>query len=382
MMLKLLKTKFPAAVAPAVLAFAIMSTAACQNSTKNNQTADNGTTKTDTGTQQSPDGKQYLSQPLIKSIYTADPSAHVFNGKIYVYPSHDYDAGIADNDNGDQYAMKDFHILSMDSIGGKVTDNGVALDIKNIPWAGKQLWAPDAAFKNGKYYLFFPVKDKQDVFHIGVATSDKPVGPFKAGAESIKGSFSIDPAVFTDTDGSSYMYFGGIWGGQLQRWATGKYEPNGSKTDLQKDDQPALSVKVAKMTNNMLEFAEKPKDGIIVDKSGKQILGKDHDRRFFEGSWMHKFNGKYYLTYSTGDTHFLAYAIGTTPYGPFTYQGTFLEPVQGWTTHHSIIEFKGKWYLFYHDTQLSGKNHLRNVKVTELVHNPDGSIQKIDPFVK
>lgn len=132
----------------------------------------------------------------------------------------------------------------------------------------------------------------------------------------------------------------------------------------------------------MLEFAEKPRTGVIVDKNGKVILGKDHDKRFFEGSWMHKYNGKYYLTYSTGDTHFLAYAIGNAPYGPFTYQGTFLEPVQGWTTHHSIIEFKGKWYLFYHDTQLSVKNHLRNVKVTELVHNPDGSIQKIDPFVK
>jgi hypothetical protein len=359
----------------------LISAASCQNAAKNGQAAADNT-KTDTGIQKTADGKKYLSQPLIKSIYTADPSAHVFNGKIYVYPSHDYDAGIADNDNGDQYAMKDFHVLSMDSVGGKVTDNGVALDIKDIPWAGKQLWAPDAAFKNSKYYLYFPVKDKQEVFHIGVAVADKPTGPFKAGAKPIAGSYSIDPAVFTDTDGSSYMYFGGIWGGQLQRWATGKYEANGSKTDLQQDEKPALSVQVAKLTNNMLEFSEKPRNGVIVDKNGKPLLGKDHDRRFFEGSWMHKFNGKYYLTYSTGDTHFLAYAIGTSPYGPFTYQGTFLEPVQGWTTHHSIIESKGKWYLFYHDTQLSGKNHLRNVKVTELKHNPDGSIEKIDPFVK
>jgi hypothetical protein len=367
---------------PAVIALtAVMGATSCQNANKTgSNTADS--TQTDTGAQKTADGKTFLSQPLITSIYTADPSAHVFNSKIYVYPSHDYDAGIADNDNGDQYAMKDFHVLSMDSIGGKVTDNGVALDIKDIPWAGKQLWAPDAAFKNGKYYLYFPVKDKQDVFHMGVAVSDKPAGPFKAGAKPMAGSYSIDPAVFTDTDGSSYMYFGGIWGGQLQRWATGKYEANGSKTDLMQDEKPALTVQVAKLTNNMLEFSEKPRNGMIVDKSGKPILGKDHDRRFFEGSWMHKFNGKYYLTYSTGDTHFLAYAIGTTPYGPFTYQGTFLEPVQGWTTHHSIIESNGKWYLFYHDTQLSGKNHLRNVKVTELKHNADGSIDKIDPFVK
>jgi hypothetical protein len=124
--------------------------------------------------------KHYLAQPLISSIYTADPSAHVFNGKIYIYPSHDIDAGIPENDNGDHFAMRDYHILSMDSIGGKVTDNGVAIDIKDIPWAGRQLWAPDAAYKNGTYFLYFPVKDKNDVFHIGVATSKYPIGPFKA----------------------------------------------------------------------------------------------------------------------------------------------------------------------------------------------------------
>ena len=364
-----------------LLLLSLIGVASCQNKANQIKSVSANTTSQNDIAPKAPNGKHYLSQPLIKSIYTADPSAHVFNGKIYVYPSHDYDAGIADNDNGDQYAMRDFHVLSMDSIGGKVTDNGIALDIKNIPWAGKQLWAPDAAFKAGKYYLYFPVKDKQGIFHIGVATAAKPIGPFTAQNQPIKGSYSIDPAVFTDTDGSSYMYFGGIWGGQLQRWKDGKYDANGSKTDLNQDNKPALSVQIAKLTNNMLEFAETPRNGVILDENGKPLLGKDHDKRFFEGSWMHKYNGKYYLTYSTGDTHFLAYAIGNTPYGPFTYKGVFLEPVEGWTTHHSIIEFKGKWYLFYHDTQLSGKNHLRNVKVTELVHNSDGTIQKIDPFV-
>lgn len=324
----------------------------------------------------------YLTEPLIKNIYTADPSVHVFNGKLYIYPSHDIDAGIPENDNGDHFAMRDYHILSMDNIPGKVTDHGVGLDIKDIPWAGRQLWAPDAAYKSGTYYLYFPVKDKSDVFHIGVATAKTPAGPFKAEKNPIPGSFSIDPAVFTDTDGSVYMYFGGIWGGQLQRWATGKYEANGSKTDLQKDDQPALSCKVVKLSKDMKHFDEKVRDVIILDKNGKQLLGKDHDRRFFEGSWMHKYHGKYYFSYSTGDTHFLAYAIGSTPYGPFTYQGTFMKPVQGWTTHHSIVEFKGKWYIFYHDTELSGKTHLRNIKVTELKHNADGTIAMIDPFGK
>lgn len=354
------------------LMMAMAATSACQQNTKKPATETGDTTK----------NSKYLSQPLISNIYTADPSAHVFNGKIYIYPSHDIEAGIKENDNGDHFDMRDYHILSMDSIGGKVTDNGVALRVKDIPWAGRQLWAPDVAFKNGTYYLYFPVKYKNDVFKIGVATAKTPTGPFKAEAKPIEGSFSIDPAVFTDTDGSTYMYYGGIWGGQLQRWNNGKYDANGSKTDSGKENEPALTAKVAKLSKDMLRFDGTVKDVVILDAAGKPLLTKDHDRRFFEGAWMHKYNGKYYFTYSTGDTHFLASAIGDKPYGPFTYQGTFMNPVEGWTTHHSIVEIKGKWYIFYHDTQLSGKTHLRNVKVTELTHKADGTIALIEPVKK
>jgi len=335
----------------------------------------------------SPDGKRYLSQPLVSSIYTADPSAHVFNGKIYVYPSHDIDAGIGDDDLGNQYAMRDYRVLSMDRIGGPVKVNGVALDVKDVPWASKQMWAPDAAYKNGTYFLYFPVRDKAldknglGTFRIGVATSKSPTGPFKADPKPIAGSFSMDPAVFTDTTGASYMYFGGIWGGQLQRWKDGKFDANGSDTDLGKDDQPALSGKIAKLNPDMKSFAETPRDVQILDEAGKPVLGGDHEKRFFEASWVFKRGGTYYYTYSTGDTHFLNYATGDNPYGPFTYRGHILKPVQGWTSHHSIVEWNKKWWLFYADTQLSNKNHLRNVKVTELKFAADGSIPTIDPFV-
>ena len=88
-----------------------------------------------------------IAQPLVSHIYTADLSAHVFNGKIYVYPSHDIEAGIPFNDNGDHFDMRDFHVLSMDEIGGEVTDHGVALDVIDVPWAGRQMWAPYAACK-------------------------------------------------------------------------------------------------------------------------------------------------------------------------------------------------------------------------------------------
>ncbi|MET0532589.1 MAG: glycoside hydrolase family 43 protein [Steroidobacter sp.] len=328
------------------------------------------------------DPSRYLSQPLVSEIYTADPSAHVWDGKIYIYPSHDINGSTPQDDLGAHFEMRDYRILSLDKIGGPVTVHPVALDVKDVPWATKQMWAPDAAKKGDTYFLYFPAKDKQGAFRIGVATAKSPVGPFKAQPQPIKGSFSIDPAVFTDADGKTYMYFGGIWGGQLQRNVTGTYDPNGSKTDAMADDKPALAPKVALLSDDLLEFAEKPRDVAIIDDKGKPLLGGDHNRRFFEASWMHKYKGKYYFSYSTGNTHYLAYAIGNSPYGPFTYTGRILEPVEGWTTHHSIVEWNGRWWLFYADSQLSGETRLRNVKVTELFYNADGTIKTIDPFVR
>ncbi len=325
-----------------------------------------------------------ISAPLVKNIYTADPSAHVFKGKIYIYPSHDIDAGDAFDDLGSHFAMEDYHVISMDSPQSEAVDNGIALHVNDVPWAEKQMWAPDAAEKDGTYYLFFPAKGYDGIFRIGVATSTSPVGPFTPQPEAIKNSFSIDPAVFKDNDGSYYMYFGGIWGGQLQRWRTGTFnaeQPESPFAFLPGANEPALCPKVAKLTKNLLEFAEDPKDLVILDENDQPLLQGDADRRFFEASWMHKYNGKYYFSYSTGDTHFLCYAIGDNPYGPFRYAGRILEPVVGWTSHHSICEFEGKWYLFYHDSSLSkGVTHLRSIKITELIYDENDRIQTIKPY--
>ncbi|PMD26599.1 glycoside hydrolase family 43 protein [Hyaloscypha hepaticicola] len=319
------------------------------------------------------------NKPLVTHIFTADPSAHVFNGKLYVYPSHDIKTDIEDNDNGDQYAMTDYHVLSMEEVGGPVTDHGVALALEDILWAGKQLWAPDAATKNGEYYLYYPARNKEGVFQIGVAISDVPEGPFKPEPTPIEGSFSIDPASFVDEDGEAYLYFGGIWGGQLQCWTSGKFDKD-AYSQMEAQSGYALFPKVAKLSKDMLSFDDPVQDVVILDKEGQPLAAADHDRRFFEAAWMHKYNGKYYFSYSTGDTHFLCYAVGDNPLGPFTYGGRILDPVLGWTTHHSVVEFKGKWYLFYHDASLSGgKNHLRSVKVTEIFYNREGEIQLTRP---
>lgn len=316
---------------------------------------------------------------LFPDDYMADPAVHVFDGKLYIYPSHDWESGVEENDNGDHFNMKDYHVFSMDDVESEVTDHGVVLAVEDVPWSGRQLWDNDVAHKNGKYYMYFSMKDQNDIFRIGVAISDKPYGPFVAEENPMKGSYSIDPCVFEE-NGKHYIYWGGIWGGQLQRYRNNKAL---ECAKIPEDAEPALCGKVARLRDDMLEFAEEPRDVLVLDEKGNPITQGDTERRFFEASWMHKYNGKYYFSYSTGDTHNLCYAIGDNPYGPFTYKGVILTPVVGWTTHHGIVEFKGKWYLFHHDCVPSnGQTWLRSMKVVEMEYNEDGTIKTIEGTAK
>lgn len=315
--------------------------------------------------------------PLVSHLFTADPSAHVFEGKIYIYPSHDLAVDAVENDVGDQYAMTDYRVLSQEHPEAAAVDHGVALDLANVPWASRQLWAPDAAFRHGRYYLYFPARDQGDVFRIGVAVSERPEGPFVAQPQPIAGSFSIDPCAFGDDDGEFYLYFGGVWGGQLQCWAKGAFEKDAA---MPPDEEPALRPKVARLAANMLEFAAPPQDLMILDEHGEPLKAGDAGRRYFEGPWMHKYRGTYYFSYSTGDTHTLVYATGSSPFGPFRFRGRILNPVIGWTTHHSIVEHDGRWWLYYHDASLSGGvSYKRCVKVQELFYEDDGRIRTLDP---
>lgn len=319
-----------------------------------------------------------ISKPLVTHMYTADPSAHVFDGKIYIYPSHDIDAGVSFNDNGDHFGMEDYHVLRMDSPTGEAVDCGVALHVNDVPWAERQMWAPDATRKNGKYYFYFPARAYDGLFKIGVAVGDQPEGPFVAEPEPIAGTYSIDPAVYADDDGEYYLYWGGLWGGQLQHYRNNEYRESYAEPAA---GEPALGPIVARLSEDMKTLAEAPREIIILDENGEPLLADDHARRYFEGPWMHKYQGTYYLSYSTGNTHFLCYATSDNPYGPFTYRGQILTPVVGWTTHHSICEFEGKWYLFYHDSLLSdGVTHLRSAKVTELHYDAAGNIVTIHPY--
>lgn len=149
--------------------------------------------------------------PFIRHMFTADPSAHVFEGKMYVYPSHD-------RDNPTWFNMRDYHVFSSTDLSNW-EDHGVALDVDDVPWAKEYMWAPDCAYKDGWYYFYFPAKDTTGNFKIGVATSQSPSGPFIPEPEPIPGSFSVDPNVFIDDDGQAYLYFGGAGhGGSPTPW--------------------------------------------------------------------------------------------------------------------------------------------------------------------
>lgn len=310
---------------------------------------------------------------LYTADYMADPSVHLFDGALYIYPSHDRISEVTDPADGAHYDMADYHVLRVaDPREGEAEDLGTALTLEAVPWAEKQLWAPDAARIGDNYLLYFPAKDAQGVFRIGVAVADRPEGPFTACPEPLEGAYSIDPAVFEDR-GSHYLYFGGLQGGQLQRWNDNRLLDEGRMPD---PEEPALAPRVARLAADGLSLAEPSRPVAILDADGAPLTAGD-PHRFFEAAWLHKHAGVYYFVYSTGTTHLICYATGDNPYGPFTFRGELMSPVEGWTTHPSTVEYAGHWYLFHHDSALSGRSSLRSLKVAEFRHLDDGALTPI-----
>ena len=270
------------------------------------------------------------NNPVIRHIRTADPSAHVWNdGKVWMYTSQDMeDATFYDSMDG-------YHAFSSTDMENW-KDYGEVLHSKDIPWgATGWMWAPTAIYKNNKYYLLYPhsVKGNKDDMRCGVAVSDVPQGPFKdlGWIEGVEGKW-LDPCVFKDDDGKTYLYWG------------------------------VREPKVALLKDNLLELAEKPR---TVEYGAKN---------FFEASYMHKYKGKYYFSYNAGLGGF--YGMADNPYGPFEYKGS-LNPKQR-QDHHSIVEYKGKNYFFYHWQGWNGGSKFRrNTTIEYLYYNEDGTIKEI-----
>jgi arabinoxylan arabinofuranohydrolase len=289
--------------------------------------------------------------PFITDLYTADPSAHVFNDAVYVYPSHDRDSSVT-------FDMVDYHVFSSTNLK-EWTDHGVALSLDEVSWAKENAWAPDCEFFNGKYYFYFPT----DRSYIGVAFGDSPAGPFRdALGEPLitkdspgvvnKRDF-IDPSIYIDDDGIPYLFFG------------------------------QLDVNVIRLNEDMISY-----DGPVHIIEG----AKD----FFEAIWVHKYNGTYYLSYSTrGEKGVtgpqIVYATSKNVLGPYQYQGVILDEVSSGTNHHSIVQYRGDWYLFYHTSDLflertpedspdmKYRPYRRSICVDRLYYNADGTIRKVVP---
>lgn len=282
--------------------------------------------------------------PIIRDQFTADPTARVFEGRVYMYPSHDIISPVEPERKW--FSMADYHVFSSADLMDW-TDHGVILSQENVPWGkpdGYSMWAPDCVYKDGKYYFYYPDAPKTGRgFAVGVATSTSPAGPFVPEKESIKGVMGIDPCVLIDKDGAAYLYWSG------------------------------MGLQVARLKDNMLELDGQPRrlDGNLPGG-------------FKEGPFAFERDGRYYLTYPwvQDKTETLAYAMSDNPMGPFEFKGLIMQqsPVGCWTNHHSLVEYQGQWYLFYHHNDYSPQfDKNRSARIDKVTFNADGTIQPVTP---
>ncbi|WP_340110729.1 family 43 glycosylhydrolase [Maribellus mangrovi] len=296
----------------------------------------------------------FAQNPFIRDQFTADPSARVFNGKVYVFPSHDIPTPPEKPGRKDWFCMEDYHVFSSENLSDW-TDLGMIVSQYDAAWVDStsySMWAPDCVERSGKYYFYFPANTKADGpsgekgFGIGVAVADKPEGPYVLQEKNIEGVHGIDPNVLIDKDGQAYLY----WSQQ--------------------------HIFVAKLKDNMLELDSEP---IIIPNLPEQGLK--------EGPWVFERINKYYLTFPhvENKTERLEYAMSDNPMGPFEMTGVIMDesPVGCWTNHHSIIEYKDQWNLFYHHNDYSPQfDKNRSIRIDSLFFNADGTIQKVTPTLR
>ncbi len=277
----------------------------------------------------------FADNPIIQTLYTADPAPMVYNGRVYLYTSHDDDK-IVDN----FYTMRNWRCYSSADMVNWV-DHGMAASCADLKWIGNTnngAWAPQCVERGGKFYLYVPIQGKG----IGVLVSDSPTGPFKdpIGKGLInRGNWSdIDPTAFVDSDGQAYLYWG-----------------NGT-------------LWYVKLNENMTSYS-----GNVITAS--------KPASYVEGPWFYKRNNLYYMIYAgmDGGSENIQYATSSSPTGPWTSKGVFM-PKQGssFTNHPGVCDFKGNSYLFYHNAALpGGGSYHRSVCVEQFTYKADGSFPSI-----
>ena len=294
--------------------------------------------------------------PVIRDQFSADPTAREFNGKIYLYPSHDI--LVPEGQRKGWFCMEDYHVFSSENLTDW-KDHGVIVTQNKVPWVRKDsysMWAPDCVYRNGKYYFYFPSAPAAGGgFAVGVAIADHPEGPFTPVAQPIKGINGIDPCVLQASDGNAYIF-----------WGNGR---------------------CAKLKENMIELADdNPKEKVKWGDREMEMVGvnclQGLPNRQAEGPFAFEYNGNYYLTYPyvRENTEVLGYAMSKNPMGPYEYKGIIMaeHPNGCWTNHHSIVQYKGQWYIFYHTNFFSpNDDKRRSVCIEKLAFNADGTIQEV-----
>lgn len=291
-------------------------------------------------------GPVIKNNPIINYMGSADPSTQVVGDKLYVYPSHD----AFENDHQIGYAMFDYHVYSTDNFLD-FKDHGIALRGVDISWKNHEgashCYDPSAiTIGDSTYFYFFLARNAPEKMSatMGVAVGDNPAGPFKDARgtpllhhadmpEHQAGS----PQAFIDYEGNPWL----LWGA----WArTG----------------------IRRLKKNMIEF----------EQGSEYIELTKYLHHFKEAPWMYKYNGKYYLTYTSrheGEELGIRYAISDSVTGPYKDMGVIMHPHNLRTHHHSIVNFHDQWYIFYH-IDFNGHEHYRLACAEYLFHNDDGTI--------
>jgi len=283
-----------------------------------------------------------IGNPIITHVFTADPAAMVYKGKVYLYTGHDE---APTGHNG--YMMHNWLCFSSADMV-TWTEHPSPMNVKAFKWAKDDAWASQVIERNGKFYWYVAVEHATiPGKSIGVAVSDSPTGLFTdaRGTALITNDMTkavihswddIDPTVIIDDDGQAYLF----WGNGICYYA--------------------------KLKRNMTEL-----DGPI------NTIDLPH---FTEAPWVHKRNGWYYLSYAYEFPEKTAYAMSRSIKGPWAYKGIINELAGNSNTNHqAIIDFKGKSYFIYHNGALAadaGSFH-RSVCIDYLYYNKNGTIKRV-----
>lgn len=283
---------------------------------------------------------QAQQNPILKKgdanfLYLADPAAEVYNGKVYVYCSHDQP------DATSYGSMQDYAVLESSDLKTWI-NHGVVLKPREYSWADGQMNAPDVAYKDGWYYFYFPYNKT----HIGVAKSRNPEGPWEE-AVTDKITTIFDPTVFVDDDGQAYIF------------------GNDHKVDL---GDEGWHVMGAKLKDNMIEL-----DGDWQRLSEEEVNEAVH---------IFKRDGKYYFTARKGSrtAYFMADSpMPTKDKGYAKFMGYITPDQKDAPAHNSFIEFENQWYIFYQRGDVNdGTRHRRSACFDKIYFNEDGTIQPVE----